>query len=300
MLVPWFLGEPLRVDRAAERRTTVDLDRADAVLVSRGGVHMHQGRLVIVPSKKRRESPLAVYLGEHEGRDVVAVPVDVDKPGKGAIGKPTPLREVFGHLGGSEEHAAELELAVTAVAMIEWHARNPACPRCGEPTEPGNGGWVRRCVPEGHENYPRTDPAVIVAITDESDRLLLAHVAYHSPGRYSHLAGFLEPGESLEQAVHREVMEEASLKLDSLDYVRSQPWPFPASIMVAFRAHARAADLKIDAVEVTDARWFTRDDLLTSLVEKRISLASPGTIARDLVHEWYGTDPVREAGVADA
>ncbi len=300
MRAPWLLCEPLLVDRAAERRATIDLDRADAVVISGGTVLMDAGRLRILPEKERPPSAFAVFLGRHEGRDIVALPLEASDCMDGSTGDLVPLRQAFGSLGGSRELAPELELAVTAVAMIEWHARSQMCPRCGGSTEPGEGGWVRRCVPEGHEHYPRTDPAIIVAITDESDRLLLAHVAHHSPGRYSHLAGYLEPGESLEQTVHREVKEEASLTLDSLEYVGSQPWPFPASVMVAFRARARAADLRIDAYEVTDAMWVTRDDLVVRLVDGSISLASPGTIARDLVHEWYGGDPVLEAGVAEA
>jgi NAD+ diphosphatase len=159
---------------------------------------------------------------------------------------------------------------------------------------------MRLCVGGGHEHYPRTDPAVIVAITDERDRLLLAHVGYHSPGRYSHLAGYLEPGESLEQAAHREILEEASLRLEGLEYVGSQPWPFPASIMVGFRARAASTDLEVDGVEVTDAMWLTRDELRSRLSDGSIRLASPGTIARSLIHEWYGGNPVEDAGVADA
>jgi NAD+ diphosphatase len=299
-LLPQLLGEPLRIDRAAERRTTADLDKADAIVVSGGTVLAHDGRLVMVPAKKRPQSALAVFLGRHNGRDMVAVSIDADSRWGDTMGELAPLRSLLGVLSGDEALAVERELAVTAVAMIEWHARNRFCSRCGGITEPSDGGWIRRCVPENHEHYPRTDSAVIVAITDEVDRILLAHVAYHPPGRYSHLAGFLEPGESFEQAAHREVKEESSLALHALEYVGSQPWPFPAAIMVGFRARATAADLKVDAVEVSDAHWFTRDDVLAGLVEKRISLAPPGTIARNLIHDWFGSDPVRAAGVADA
>lgn len=260
---------------------------------------MDAGRLVVVPAGGRASTSSSVYLGSFRGRDILAIEAE---PGlvEASGGTLVPLREAFSGLPRDPEGAAELELAVVAVAMIEWQSRNRFCARCGNPTEPKNGGWMRLCVTEGHEHYPRTDPAVIVAITDESDRLLLAHVGYHTAGRYSHLAGYVEPGESLEQAAHREIAEEASLRLEGLEFVGSQPWPFPASIMVAFRARAASADLKVDGVEVTDAFWVTRSDLKERLAHRSIRLASPGTIARTLIHEWYGGNPMEDAGVADA
>ena len=289
---------PSAIDRAAGRRATVDLSAADAVVVSSGSVLMEGDGLAILPSVARPESSIVVFLGTHEGRDVVAITIQEESPTLSA-GILTPLRQAFStlSLGG---RAAEVELAATAVAMIEWHGRHRVCPRCGAATEPLHGGWMLRCVAEGHEHYPRTDPAVIVAITDERDRMLFAHVGYQPAGRYSHLAGYLEPGETLEQAAHREVFEEASLRLFALQYVGSQPWPFPASIMVGFRAKANSADLKVDEVEVTDARWMARDDLRAALFDGSMRLASPGTLSRNLVHDWYGGDPVADAGVAGA
>ena len=120
---------------------------------------------------------------------------------------------------------------------------------------------MRRCPVDEREHYPRTDPAVIVAITDPQDRLLIAHASYWSERRYSHLAGYVEPGESLEQAARREVGEEASLTLASLVYVASQPWPFPASIMVGFRATVEDPNFTLDDDEISDAMWVTRDEL---------------------------------------
>lgn len=253
----------------------------------------------MVSAKDREPTSLAVFLGTFGGRDIVAVRAG-DDLGDAPDRRMIPLRAALTALSSHDDRAEELELAVTAVAMIEWHERHLACGRCGEPTEPQNGGWMRQCADHGQEHYPRTDPAVIVAITDEQDRLLLAHVAYHSPLRYSHLAGYVEPGESLEQAAHREIHEEASLRLEGLEYVGSQPWPFPASIMVAFRARAASSDLKVDGVEVTDAVWLTRGELRDRLADQTMRLASPGTIARSLIHEWYGANPVEDAGVADA
>jgi NAD+ diphosphatase len=297
MRTPWPFGEPAVIDRVAERRATFDIDDAKAIVTFPGAVAMTDGHLAFVPARTRPEGTLAVFLGRYQDRDIVAVTAHSGEEDEADL-SPTHLRDAMAALSKEPALAGELELAATAVGMIEWHQRSEWCGRCGAPTESQRGGWVRVC-PEGHEHYPRTDPAVIVAIVDESDRMLLAHVAYHSQGRFSHLAGYVEPGESFEQAAHREVGEESSLHLEALDYVGSQPWPFPASIMVAFRARARADDLLIDDEEITEARWFTRDELLARLKDGTVRLASPGTIARELIHEWYGGDPVREANVGD-
>jgi NAD+ diphosphatase len=130
--------------------------------------------------------------------------------------------------------------------------------------------------------------------------MLLAHVSYHSPLRYSHLAGYVEPGESLEQAAHREVFEEAGVVLAEMEYAGSQPWPFPASIMIAFRARASSTDIVVDGEEVTDAAWVTRTELADRVAAGEMILAPPGSIARHLIHSWYG-GPVADAdGVLSA
>jgi NAD+ diphosphatase len=288
MTAAWPLeGLPL-LDRAAEQRAEIDLASADAVLVSTGEVALRDGALAIVSSSERPTTVASAFLGRVGGKAIVAVgvaPDDILPPGVVL----TPVRRALSVLSSVATGAPDVELAMTAVAMVEWHSRHGRCARCGLETTPGQGGWVRRCG-NGHEHYPRTDPAVIVAITDERDRLLLAHVAYHAPGRYSHLAGYVEPGESLEQAAQREVFEEASLRLSDLEYRGSQPWPFPGSIMVGYRARAVASDLSIDGVEVTEAAWLTREELVERLATQEMRLAPPGTIARRLIHEWYGED----------
>jgi len=157
---------------------------------------------------------------------------------------------------------------------------------CGDPTVPAKGGWVRRCERDDREHYPRTDPAVIVAITDPEDRLLLAHASYWSPRRYSHLAGYVEPGESLEQAAHREVAEESGLVLTSLTYVASQPWPFPASVMVAYRATVDDPALALDNDEITDAMWVSREELPSLVNDGTVILPPTGSVARSLLEDW--------------
>ncbi|MEX0914132.1 MAG: NAD(+) diphosphatase, partial [Demequina sp.] len=180
------------------------------------------------------------------------------------------------------------ELASTAVAIATWHANHPRCAVCGETTEPVMGGWVRRCGPCERDHYPRTDPAVIVAITDDEDRLLMAHASYWSPRRYSHLAGYVEPGESFEQAVHREVFEEAGLRVRDLQYLGSQPWPFPASVMVGFRAQVEDPAITVDGDEITDARFFSRAELAAAVADGTLVLAPVGSIARRMIEQWYG------------
>jgi NAD+ diphosphatase len=195
------------------------------------------------------------------------------------------LRDVGGVLS-----ARDAGLATTAVALERWHVRHPRCPRCGAETRVEQAGWVRRCVADGSDHYPRTDPAVIMAVVDESDRLLLGHGAQWPDHRYSTLAGFVEPGESAEHAVRREVREEVGVIVGAVEYRGSQPWPFPASLMLGFRAQALSTDVTIDAVEITAARWFTRMELHAALILGSVGLPGNTSIARALIEEWYGSD----------
>ncbi len=271
------------------------LAAADAVVTFDGGVVLDGNRLAIVRAGERPAARVVFYLGHVDGRDVVGV-VPTDDAAAGLSGTLTPLRRSFTMLSGPHA-AADRELAATAVAMATWHERAAYCPICGATTESINGGWSRRCVADGTEHYPRTDPAVIVRIVDPDDRLLLAHVSYHSAGRFSHLAGYVEPGESLEQAAHREVREEAQIEISDVTYVGSQPWPFPASIMVGFTARASSSRIEVDGEEVVEAAWFTREELAARVAEGAIILAPPGSIARFLVHDWYGGAIPDAAGV---
>ncbi|HEX7590112.1 MAG TPA: NAD(+) diphosphatase [Demequinaceae bacterium] len=299
----WPLAEAPLIDRAAHLRTSVDLDACDAVVVVGGTVLVDNGRLAILPAAVRPPARFAFYLGriasgDVAGRDVAGIVPEGELallPSAAMV----PLRGAFADLD-DEAARGDRELATTAVAMATWHERAAHCPLCGTATEPREGGWSRRCPTDGVDHYPRTDPAVIVAITDPDDRMLLAHVSYHSPLRYSHLAGYVEPGESLEQAARREVFEESGVTLAELDYAGSQPWPFPASIMIGFRARAASTDIVVDGVEVTDAAWLTRPELAQRVAAGDMILAPPGSIARRLIHTWYG-GPVPDAdGVSSA
>jgi NAD+ diphosphatase len=180
-------------------------------------------------------------------------------------------------------------LATEALAILNWHASHSFSPRTGEPTIVEKGGWVRRDPVSNTEVFPRTDPAIIVGVTDADDRILLGSNALWESNRYSLLAGFVEPGESLEHAVVREIFEESGIRVINPQYLGSQPWPFPASLMLGFTAQvdpAFAGIQQADGVEILDLRWFSREELAASLDEIRL----PGrtSIARAIVEQWYG------------
>ncbi|MGC5615326.1 NAD(+) diphosphatase [Georgenia sp. Z1491] len=180
-------------------------------------------------------------------------------------------------------------LATTAVALSTWHHRHPRCPRCGEPTEVQAAGWVRRCTTDEEQHFPRTDPAVIVALVDDRDRLLLGHAAHWPAGRFSTLAGYVESGEAAEEAVRREIMEEAGVRVVDMEYRGSQPWPFPCSLMLGYTARIEGVeDARPDGEEVTELRLFTRDELAAAVRVGDVYLPMRSSIARSLIEDWYG------------
>jgi NAD+ diphosphatase len=196
----------------------------------------------------------------------------------------TGLRQV-----GALLSARDAGLMTHAVALANWHAQAGYCPRCGAATEPAAAGSSRRCVSDGAEQFPRSDPAVIMLVTDPDDRALLARNAQWPPGRVSILAGFVEPGESAEQAVAREVLEETGLVVGQIRYVGSQPWPMPHSLMLGFRAHADGAQqIQVDAHEIAEAAWFSRTGLRDAVERGEIKLPPPVSIAHHIIASWYG------------
>lgn len=180
------------------------------------------------------------------------------------------------------------ELVATAVMLTRWHASEPRCEVCHGPSKPSHSGQRRRCLNCGAELYCRTDPAIIVAISDMSDRLLVARNATWAVGRVSVLAGFVEPGESLEQACRREVAEEVNLAVSELQYFGSQPWPYPRSLMAAFTARvANSHQLRIDGQEIVEASFLTRQELASKVDAGLIRLPGPASIARALIDHWF-------------
>lgn len=207
-----------------------------------------------------------------------------DSPPTGA--RCASLRDVGAHLD-----AAEASLLAEAAALEQWHRRHRHCPLCGADTAAEMGGHLRRCVADGTEHYPRTDPAVIMLVVDDDDRALLAGQPSWPAGRMSTLAGYVEAGETLEQAVAREVFEEVGISVDDMRYVSSQPWPFPSSLMLAFTARASSTSITVDGAEISTARWFTRAEMARALDDGSLLLPTRASVAFRLIDAWFGGLP---------
>jgi NAD+ diphosphatase len=238
----------------------------------------------------------AVFLGVVDGQahfalDLSAVEAPLDRlatPAQREIGldaaqlRFADLRQLAGRLD-----RREAALLAHARAMMYWHARHRFCGVCGSPTRSEEAGHMRRCTAAGCEalHFPRTDPAVIMLVT-HGEEALFGRSRQFPPGMYSTLAGFVEPGESLEDAVAREVHEETGVKVGAVHYHSSQPWPFPANIMLGFYAEALGRELTIDLGELEDARWVGRDWLLTHADDDSFRMPRRDSIARRLIEDW--------------
>ncbi|WP_228645804.1 NAD(+) diphosphatase [Microtetraspora sp. AC03309] len=221
------------------------------------------------------------------GVDAAGVPyfaVKAPLTAGGRAGDPMGLRRA-----GALLDDRDAGLFVYAVALEAWHAGHEHCPRCGSRTDVAASGHMRICPKDGSQHFPRVDPAVIMLVRDEADRILLARGPQWPEGRMSVLAGFVEPGESLEQAVLREVLEEVGVVAAAPRYMGSQPWPFPRSLMVGFFAQALSTDLRPDADEIAEARWWSRDELSAAVRSGELGLPPQVSIARRLIETWYGS-----------
>ena len=193
------------------------------------------------------------------------------------------LREVGGNLD-----AEDLALAMHAVGLANWHESHTHCSKCGAQTVSDLGGSVRVCVKDSTQHHPRTDPAVIVLVRDAADRILLGHQPIWPDKRFSTFAGFVETGESFEECVSREIFEEAGVYPSQVKYITSQPWPFPASIMIAFEAIAdRPEDARPDGQEITEVRWLSRDEMKQAVATGEILLPPGISVARRMIESWY-------------
>jgi NAD+ diphosphatase len=231
-----------------------------------------------------------VLLGEREGRAWFAVVADAALSAAAPPGEWLPMRGLLPHLA---DHAmAGAPLVLHALGLAEWLFVTRFCPRCGEPLEPRKAGHELTC-PNGHTQFPRTDPAVIMVVTSgepgsQDERCLLGRQAVWPEGRYSTLAGFCEPGETLEDAVRREVAEEVGIVVGEVAYFGNQPWPLPASLMVGFQARALTTEVTVDEHEIEDARWFTRAQMKELADAGTLVLPGGVSISRSLVEHWYG------------
>ena len=194
------------------------------------------------------------------------------------------LREV-----GIDLTSIDAELAMHAVALSNWHQSHPCCARCGAQTRVDLGGAVRVCDVDKSQHHPRTDCAAIVLIRDNDDRILLGHQPVWPEGRFSTFAGFLEPGETFEQCVAREVYEESGVRVRAITYLGSQPWPFPASIMMAFDAVTDFPETaRPDGVEISEVKWFTREQFKAEAKAGTLLLPPTISVARKMIERWLG------------
>ena len=188
--------------------------------------------------------------------------------------------------------APQASMLATAKSLLAWHSRRGFCSNCGAKTVVGAAGWRRECPACGMQHFPRTDPVVIMLAVD-GDACLLGRQPRFPTGMYSALAGFLEPGETIEQAVRREIMEEAGVNCGSVRYFASQPWPFPSSLMIGCFVEARGRAVTVDKVELEDARWFSRDEV-RAMLEKRhpdgLAAPIPMAIAHHLIKAWAAVE----------
>ncbi len=278
-------GAP-RHDRDAARRTDADgleqawSDPTSRVLVVAAGTVATDGAGLRWLPPGQAPSGDRVYLGHADGASYLAVLVD-HVPAELV---PRSVRAVAADLDTGEGLAGGL--LVHAVGLANWHATHRFCSRCGAVTQVTEAGHTRTCPTCGATHFPRTDPAVIMLVTDEQDRALLGRHAAWPPGRFSTLAGFVEPGEPLEAAVRREIAEEVGLDVDEVTYAGNQPWPFPSSLMLGFFARALSTDVRVDEVEIADARWFSRDELAAAAATGEVVLSGHVSISRWLIDRW--------------
>ena len=175
-----------------------------------------------------------------------------------------------------------------ARSLVDWHARHRFCPKCGSATGLAKGGWQRTCSACGAEHFPRVDPVTIMLV-EHDGKLLLGRQPRFPPRRFSALAGFVEPGESIEEAVAREVFEEAGVRVRDVTYVSSQPWPFPSQLMIGCHAYAESAALKVDTTELEEAHWFTREEIAAAMdgdEDGRLLTPPSVAIAHHLLKWW--------------
>jgi NAD+ diphosphatase len=289
-------------DRAGERRVDEEwlearwADPETRVLVVAGTrIRPVDGSIPWVAPTEAPYDGRRVLLGERDGRTWFALLVDPDDA-PGDRGEWVGLRAVLPRLAGVDASGADLSeapLVFHAIGMAEWHWATRFCTWCGGELEPRLAGAELVCTRCGKAQFPRTDPAVIMAVTygepgADDECLLLGRQAAWPAGRYSTLAGFLEPGETLEDAVRREVWEEVGVRVGEVTYFGNQPWPLPASLMLGFLGRAETREIHVDGREIEDARWLTRADVRREAESGELVLPGGVSISRSLVEHWYG------------
>ena len=195
----------------------------------------------------------------------------------------------------------DIGLSVHAQGLANWHKKHPRCSQCGAATTVISAGSVRKCLIDESEHYPRTDSAIIVLVKDDQDRILLGRQKVWPKNRFSTFAGFVEPGESFEHCVVREVAEEAGINLSKINYLGSQPWPFPSSLMIAFEAVTdNPTAARPDGDEIEEIRWFSRAEMKQAIIDATLILPLDISVARQMINGWYGDDAVKDLKGAES
>lgn len=294
-----YVDSPL--DRAHERR--VDLDFLAARIAEDScGFYLVSGEMILLKAGNEAHDPLfrvneiaalangdeRIFLGLFRsaarfGLPVAAEAVEPLKADPRFV--VTDLRSIAVQGLIAPEHLSPL---AEAKALLHWHARHRFCANCGHPTDVTDGGWRRDCPQCHYQHFPRTDPVVIM-LTIRGDQCLLGRQSRFAPGMWSCLAGFIEPGESIEDAARRETFEEAGIACGRVRYFASQPWPFPSSLMIGCHAEAISSEIKVDISELEDARWFSREEAVEMLMRRHpggLSTPPPVAIAHHIIRAW--------------
>ena len=277
---PFFAGPGL--DRADAARANGEQLQAFAADPSARELLWNDGVPAIAPDgllQWREASSTDLFLGLESGTPCFCALQDEVAAGPAVI----PL---LGMLS-----ASDAPLFAAALSLARWHSRHRFCANCGQMTEINRGGWSRQCANCSAEHYPRVDPVVIM-LAEHEGRLLLGRQYHYPPRRFSALAGFVEVGETFEDAVARELHEESGIKVTDVNYIASQPWPFPSSLMIGCTATAVSPELTIDYSELEDARWFTRDEVGAALDgrdDAPFQAPPPWAIARTLLEHWLAS-----------
>jgi NAD+ diphosphatase len=296
-----FAGNPL--DRASERRRDSEwigslLDDPTARILplhdlrpaTRGlGLPVLDWQPVDAWRETIERGATLIFLGLGSGCPYFAIDAGAAEPGGG----PFDARTLAPLLPSSEA-----AILAEARSLIDWHARHRFCAQCGSSTRVASAGWVRRCPECKASHFPRTDPVVIM-LTVRGDRALLGRNRRRPGNRFSCLAGFMEPGETLEEAVRRETFEESGIRVGRVRYLACQPWPFPSSLMTGFLCEGLSEEITIDPEELAEARWFSREEIRTMVARAatgpddptQVSLPGPLAIAHHLCRRWsHGLD----------
>jgi NAD+ diphosphatase len=289
------------LDRAAERRS--DAAALDALLhESQTAAYLLVGERVVLRKRDEDFDPLfavaaaqatatateSVFLGLLDGAARFAIALDPAASESLSQRADLALIDLRSLAVQGLVDGGHLAALAGAKSLLLWHAQHRHCARCGALTRMAQGGWQRDCPACDAHHFPRTDPVVIMLAT-AGDRCVLGRQARFAPGMWSCLAGFVEPGETIEDAVRRETREEAGIACGRVDYFASQPWPFPASLMIGCHGEALSYDIVVDRAELEDARWFVRDEVVTMLQQRHpqgLTVPPPIAIAHHLIRAW--------------